>query len=105
MSSRERAEKLDELRAELLREHGVKAAGGAPKNPGRIRALRKTIARILTIAGAEPGEAAKPAPAPPPRPAARAPKTPRGAAKASPPGARKAKAAEKAAPRAPRRKT
>lgn len=75
MSAKERGEKLDELRAELLREHGVKAAGGAPKNPGRIRALRKTIARILTISAAgEAPEAAPPRTRPPsPRPQARPP--------------------------------
>lgn len=68
MSPKEREEKLNELRAELLREQGVKAAGGAPKNPGRIRALRKTIARILTIQAA-----AAEGPAPAPRPQPRAP--------------------------------
>jgi large subunit ribosomal protein L29 len=49
MSEKEMEEKLSELRIELLREMGIKAAGGAPENPGRIRELRKTIARIKTI--------------------------------------------------------
>src|SRR2546422_9285355 len=41
--------KLTELRDELMHERGVVAMGGAPPNPGKIRALRKNIARILTI--------------------------------------------------------
>src|SRR5439155_1207551 len=41
--------KLSELRDELMHERGVAAMGGAPPNPGKIRALRKNIARILTI--------------------------------------------------------
>lgn len=107
MSPRERAEKLDELRAELLREHGVKAAGGAPKNPGRIRALRKTIARVLTIsaavAGGEGGQRpprGESSPVPP-RPQARPPSPTRKgtAGKGAKPAVAKAK------PRAPRRKT
>ncbi len=67
------AKKLTELRDELMHERGVAAMGGAPPNPGKIRALRKNIARILTIireeelAGgtAAPAKtaAAKPAPA------------------------------------------
>src|SRR5213594_180103 len=43
------AKKLTELRDELMHERGVAAMGGAPPNPGKIRALRKNIARILTI--------------------------------------------------------
>jgi len=43
------AKKLSELRNELMHERGVAAMGGAPPNPGKIRALRKNIARILTI--------------------------------------------------------
>ena len=47
------AEKLTELQDELMHERGVAAMGGAPPNPGKIRALRKNIARILTIAREE----------------------------------------------------
>src|SRR5256712_11758270 len=66
------AKKLTELRDELMHERGVAAMGGAPPNPGKIRALRKNIARILTImreeelagGGGTPGEdpGAEPAP-------------------------------------------
>jgi len=45
--------KLSELRDELMHERGVAAMGGAPPNPGKIRALRKNIARILTIMSEE----------------------------------------------------
>ena len=49
MSADERNQKLKELRDELMHERGVSAMGGAPSNPGSIRALRTQIARILTI--------------------------------------------------------
>ncbi len=65
------AKKLTELRDELMHERGVAAMGGAPPNPGKIRALRKNIARILTIMREEerlsrarvPAAAEKPVPA------------------------------------------
>lgn len=41
--------KLDELRLELNAELGSVAAGGRASNPGRIKELRRTIARILTL--------------------------------------------------------
>ena len=44
-----RAEKLSEIRDELMHERGLGAMGGAPASPGKIRALRKNIARILTV--------------------------------------------------------
>ena len=44
-----REKKLKELRDELMHERGVAAMGGAPPNPGKIRALRKNISRIHTI--------------------------------------------------------
>jgi large subunit ribosomal protein L29 len=49
MSAEERAKKLLELRAELARLKTMVRAGGAVENPARIRELRKTIAKILTI--------------------------------------------------------
>ncbi|MGQ9551353.1 MAG: 50S ribosomal protein L29 [Candidatus Bathycorpusculaceae bacterium] len=49
MSSEERSKKLRELRTELSRLKTMIAAGGAVENNARIRELRKTIARILTI--------------------------------------------------------
>lgn len=49
MNSTERQDELDKLRLELVRERAVASAGGAPENPGRIREIRRTIARIRTI--------------------------------------------------------
>lgn len=49
MSSEERSKKLADLRVELARLRTMVKAGGAVENPTRIRELRKTIARILTI--------------------------------------------------------
>jgi len=49
MSSEERREKLVELQTELARFKTMVKAGGSIDNPSRIRELRKTIARILTI--------------------------------------------------------
>ncbi|HKZ48896.1 MAG TPA: 50S ribosomal protein L29 [Thermoplasmata archaeon] len=49
MDGEARVKKLRALREELMHERGVAAMGGAPPSPGKIRALRKDIARILTI--------------------------------------------------------
>jgi len=49
MSSKERREKIAELQTELARLRTMVKAGGSIDNPSRIRELRKTIARILTI--------------------------------------------------------
>jgi large subunit ribosomal protein L29 len=49
MSKEGRLTKLRELKDELMHERGTAAMGGAPANPGRIRALRTNIARILTV--------------------------------------------------------
>lgn len=49
MSQEERKAKLKEIQDELMHERGVAAMGGAPVNPGQIRALRLSIARLLTI--------------------------------------------------------
>ncbi|MEM3700035.1 MAG: 50S ribosomal protein L29 [Candidatus Bathyarchaeia archaeon] len=49
MSSEERMKKLTELKTELQRLKTMVKAGGTVENPARIKELRKTIARILTI--------------------------------------------------------
>ncbi|MFT4921766.1 MAG: large subunit ribosomal protein L29 [Haloarculaceae archaeon] len=49
MTPAERNAELEDLETELLNEEAMKAAGGMPESPGRIRELRKTIARIKTI--------------------------------------------------------
>jgi large subunit ribosomal protein L29 len=45
----EKREKLEELKRELMHERGVAAMGGSPPSPGKIRQLRTSIARMLTI--------------------------------------------------------
>ncbi|MFB6282372.1 MAG: 50S ribosomal protein L29 [Halobacteria archaeon] len=40
---------LEDLENELLRQRSILATGGAPENPGRIKEIRRTIARIKTI--------------------------------------------------------
>lgn len=49
MTPEERTNKLKELRSDLMHERGVAAMGGAPKNPGKIQAIRRNISRMLTI--------------------------------------------------------
>lgn len=49
MTPEEREIKLKELRSDLMHERGVAAMGGAPKNPGKIQAIRRNISRMLTI--------------------------------------------------------
>lgn len=41
--------KLSEIRLELAKELGKIRVGGVAENPGKIRDMKKTIARILTI--------------------------------------------------------
>jgi len=49
MSHENRLKKLGELQTELMRLKTMVKAGGSIENPARVRELRKTIARILTI--------------------------------------------------------
>ncbi len=49
MSREEREKKLRELRAELMKLRSIVKSGGRLDNPCRIREIRKTIARILTV--------------------------------------------------------
>lgn len=49
MPSEDRMKRLNEFRTELLRLKTMVKAGGTIEDPTRIRALRKAIARILTI--------------------------------------------------------
>jgi len=50
--------KLFDLRKELNSQKGAVASGGRAQNPGKIKEIRRTIARILTIvskSNAKPG--------------------------------------------------
>ena len=49
LSQDERDERMKRLKADLMHERGVAAMGGAPASPGKIKAIRKNIARINTI--------------------------------------------------------
>ena len=49
MTDDEVEKKLNEVQAELIRQKGKITTGGAPENPGRMKELRRTVARILTI--------------------------------------------------------
>ena len=42
-------DKLNEIRTELMKENAQVATKTTPKSPGKIRQLKKTIARIHTI--------------------------------------------------------
>ncbi len=48
LSDVELGEQMEKLRLELVQHYGKVSAGGATENPGRIRELRRTIARMLT---------------------------------------------------------
>ena len=49
MQPEERDVRLKELRSELMNERGIASMGGQPTSPGRMRALKKQIARLTTI--------------------------------------------------------
>ena len=49
MNPDERQDELDKLVMELIRERAVTSAGGAPESPGKIKEIRRTIARIKTV--------------------------------------------------------
>ena len=49
MTPAEREAELEDLETELLNARAIQAAGGAPDDPGRIRELRRTVARLKTI--------------------------------------------------------
>ncbi len=49
MSREEREKLLRELRMELIRLRGQVARGAPLENPSRLREVRRTIARIMTV--------------------------------------------------------
>ncbi len=49
MTKKELAERLKEMHLELSKEMASSEIGASVKNPGRIREIRRTIARIKTI--------------------------------------------------------
>lgn len=49
LSHEDRTKRLEDMRTELMRLRTMIRAGGTVENPARVRQLRKTIAKILTI--------------------------------------------------------
>lgn len=49
MSSADKKERLSELRLELSKERAAAEVGGTVKSPGRLKEIRRTIARIMTM--------------------------------------------------------
>lgn len=49
MPEEERSRRLDEMRTELVRLRTTVKSGGTVENTARIKELRRTIARILTM--------------------------------------------------------
>jgi len=48
MSSEDLDKHLYELRKDLMKINGVLASGGVPEDVGKVREIKRTIARILT---------------------------------------------------------
>lgn len=53
MTSEQRKQKLEELKTELSKIKTLIKAGGSVENPGRVKALKKAVARIETISHEE----------------------------------------------------
>ena len=49
MTVAELKNKLEEMQKELIKENAQVATGTTPKNPGSLKAMKKTKARIITI--------------------------------------------------------
>jgi large subunit ribosomal protein L29 len=49
MSREEQERRLEEFRTELSKVKTMIKAGGSIENPGRVKALKKTVARVLTV--------------------------------------------------------
>ena len=49
MSREEQERRLEEFRTELSKVNTMIKAGGSIENPGRVKALKKTIAKVLTV--------------------------------------------------------
>jgi len=48
MTTPDLVNRYNELKLELSKERGQIAIGGSPTNPGRVKELRRTVAKILT---------------------------------------------------------
>lgn len=59
LASEGRVKKVEELRTELLNLMGMVKTGGSVENPSRVKEIRRTIARILTVENEERREIPK----------------------------------------------
>ena len=48
LSDVELQEQMDKIKLELIQHYGKVSAGGSTENPGRIKELRRTVARMMT---------------------------------------------------------
>jgi len=48
MTPKDMPKKIEELRLEIAKEKAQISVGAAPKNTGKLREMKKTIARLLT---------------------------------------------------------
>ena len=53
MDQRERQRTLNDLREELMMLYSLQTGGGLSDNPGKVKVLKKQIARILTVINEE----------------------------------------------------
>lgn len=53
LAPKELASKVEDLKKELMKLNSQVASRTPPENPGRIRAIKRTLARINTIKGSE----------------------------------------------------
>lgn len=60
LHNNELQEKLVELRKGLMKEKAQISIGAPPKNPGNVRAMKRSIARIVTILHQKPVKSIKP---------------------------------------------
>ena len=49
MSREDQERRLEEFKTELSKVKTMIKAGGSIENPGRVKALKRTIARVLTV--------------------------------------------------------
>ena len=49
MTREDQERRLEEFRTELSKVNTMIKAGGSIDNPGRVKALKRTIARVLTV--------------------------------------------------------
>lgn len=49
LSDKDLDKKINDLRTELIKANGLSASKSSPDNPGKIKEIKRVIARILTI--------------------------------------------------------